>query len=144
MVLSFVVLAAFPLALGMASARAAKTWSVSMYGDDMTLEYEFIPANLTINVGDTVNWTAAVGTHTTTSLPNQAEWWESGALTPGNSFAHTFTVAGTYNYTSLIDPQMYGTVVVQQPTPEFPGFIAISTVAMAMLLGLLVERKLKD
>jgi hypothetical protein len=39
---------------------------------------------------------------------------------------------------------MYGTVVVQQPIPEFPGFIAISTVAMAVLLGLLIERKLRD
>ncbi len=144
MLLSLVFLAAFPLALGMAPVKAATTWNVSMYGDSMSEDYEFIPAIMNISVGDSVNWTSAVGTHTTTSGPNQAEWWDSGAVTPGSSFVHTFTLAGTYSYSSLIDPQMYGTVVVQQPTPEFPGFVAISTVAMAVILGLLVERKLKE
>ena len=139
-----ILLAVLPLALGAASARAAKTWNVSMNGDDMSQEYEFIPATINTSVGDTVNWTSVEGTHTTTSLPNQTEWWDSGSVTPGNSFVHTFTISGTYNYTSLVDPQMYGTVVVQQPTPEFPGLFAISAVAIAALLGLLVERKLRD
>jgi plastocyanin len=142
-ILSLSFIALLPLASGMVPARASKTWNVSMYGDDMTLEYVFIPANLTISVGDSVNWTSAIGTHTTTSLPNQGEWWDSGSLTPGESFAHTFNAAGTYNYTSLIDPEMYGTIVVQQPAAEFPGSILISALAIAVTMALLLERKLR-
>lgn len=144
LVLSFAVLAAPPLALGVAPARAAKTWGVSMWGDDMSQDYEFTPATLTISVGDTVNWTSMEGTHTTTSLPNQAEWWDSGPITLGKWYTFTFTIAGTYNYTSLIDPQMYGTIIVQQPAPEFPGSMVVSAMAIAGLLGLLIERKLRD
>jgi len=114
-----------------------------MYGDDMTLEYEFIPANLTINVGDTVTWIDEAGTHTATSLPNQAEWWDSGPLTLDQTFSHTFTHPGTYNYTSLIDPDMYGTIVVQQPAPEFPGSAAAVVVALAALFALFIERRLR-
>jgi plastocyanin len=140
---SLLVLAVSPLATKKGPARASKTWNVSMYGDDMTLEYEFVPATLTINVGDGVNWTCAVGTHTATSLPNQAEFWDSGPLTPDQSFVFTFTVPGTYNYTSLLDTDMNGTIVVQQPTPEFPGYAIAAAVGLSALLGLLVERKLK-
>ena len=115
-----------------------------MYGDTHDLDYVFTPSTLTIEVGDTVNWTCTEGTHTSTSLPNQAEWWDSGALTLGQSFTFTFTIPGTYNYTSLIDPDMYGTVIVQQPSPEFPGLTLVAAVALAAFLGLMVERELRD
>jgi plastocyanin len=142
--LSLVCLAALPLAFGVAPARAATTWNVSMYGEEMEQIYEFRPANLTINVGDTVNWTSTAMTHTTTADPGQAEWWDSGAVPVGQSYAHTFTIPGTYTYHSGVDPNMHGTIVVQQPTPEFPGFVALTTVALAVFLGLLLERKLRN
>jgi plastocyanin len=141
---SLLALTISPLATQKVPARASRTWNVSMYGDDMTLEYEFIPATLTIDVGDSVNWTCAVGTHTATSLPNQAESWDSGPLTPDQSFVFTFTSSGTYTYTSLLDPEMNGTIVVQQPSPEFPGYAVAAAVGLAVLLGLLVERKLRE
>jgi plastocyanin len=142
--LSLVFSAAFPFLFSTSSARAAKTWGVTVYGDTHDQNYVFTPSSLTIDVGDSVNWTCTEGTHTTTSLPNQVEWWDSGPLTLGQSFAFAFTVPGTYNYTSLIDADMYGTIVVQQPTPEYPGYAIAAVVAMAALLSLVVERKLRS
>jgi plastocyanin len=141
---TLVFLAALPLAQGGPSAKAATTWNVGMYGDDHTQDFKFDPAVINITVGDSVNWTSVIGTHTSTSNPNQAEWWDSGSVPPDKSFVRTFTVAGSYGFHCLIDPQMNGTVVVQQPIPEFPGFVSITAVAMAVLMGLIVERKLRD
>ncbi|HVP22457.1 MAG TPA: hypothetical protein VMS77_00940 [Conexivisphaerales archaeon] len=144
--IALVVMTALPVLGRGAPARASTTWDVSMYGDDMSGDYEFVPAAINITVGDTVNWTSVAGSHTSTSAPNQAEWWDSGVVARGDSFAHTFTVPGSYNYSSLIDPQMYGVVNVQSPTPtpEFPGFGLAIAVALAAFVGLLLERKLRS
>ncbi len=144
LLVSLFAVAAFSVLSYGAPAHASQTWNVSMYGDDMSQDYEFIPAVVNISVGDSVNWTSAAGSHTSTAAPNQAEYWDSGVLTPGQSFAHTFTIPGTYNYSSLIDPEMYGTVNVSQPAPEFPGFTVAVAVGLAAFFGLLLERKFRE
>lgn len=71
----------------------------------------FQPSNLSIKVGDTVEW-KNVGTtihHASTdsssainpadvSKPSDAKPFDSGFLQPGQTFSYTFTVPGTYKY----------------------------------------------
>ncbi|MGA1976176.1 MAG: hypothetical protein ABSG92_11135 [Conexivisphaerales archaeon] len=123
-------------------ARAATTWSVTMDTDTMA-GFIFNPQAIVINVGDTVNWTDVVGTHTTTSDPGQNESWDSGQLYLGQSFAFTFTIPGTYRYSSTLDDNMIGEVVVQAPVPEFPGPFAFVAVGLATCVGLALERALR-
>jgi plastocyanin len=107
-------------------------------------DYSFNPQAVYVSAGDTVNWTNEAGTpQTTTSDPMQAESWDSGSLNPGQSFVHTFTIPGTYTYTSTLDSNMYGEVVVQEPVPEFPGILAFAAVSLAVGVGLVLERGLR-
>src|SRR5579862_3242709 len=55
-------------------------------------------AEATINVGDTIQWVWDSGTHTSTSVKGSAESWDSGILTTGKTFDHTFTTAGVFVY----------------------------------------------
>ncbi|HVP23669.1 MAG TPA: plastocyanin/azurin family copper-binding protein [Conexivisphaerales archaeon] len=127
-------------------AKAARTWDVQMYGDDMNNVYQYIPQNITISVGDTVNWTDVSGLHSTTSDAGQGEWWDSGILSPGESYSHTFTVSGSFTYWSTypMDIDMVGAVVVRQAVPEFPGPAAMLVIAVVSFAGLLVERRLRS
>lgn len=59
----------------------------------------FSPTPLTINVGDTVQWTWAAGDnfHSVTSVEGSLESFDSGDQSVG-TFSHTFTHPGTYVY----------------------------------------------
>jgi plastocyanin len=60
----------------------------------------FSPSTITINVGDTVTWkNTDTVVHTATS---STALWDSGFLAAGATFSHTFTEAGTFNYTCTI------------------------------------------
>lgn len=80
-------------------------------------DFSFDPANVTINVGDSVRWTNDEGiggpSHTATS-DTQGQF-DSGVLTPGQSHTETFNGAGTFAYHCSIHTSMQGTVVVQAP-----------------------------
>jgi len=98
---------------------------------EMTDGLAFSPDVVTITSGQTVTWvnTSAMP-HTSTGdpeknplaalhpeyaqLPDGAEPWDSGILLPGDSFSHTFTVAGTYRYFCIphLAAGMVGTVEV--------------------------------
>lgn len=60
----------------------------------------FTPSDITIAPGTTVRWVVDDGSHTITpDNPNQPGAWTSVAVSAGQTFEHTFTVAGqTYNY----------------------------------------------
>jgi plastocyanin len=73
--------------------------------------YRFQPVMLNVPAGTAVTWTnTGSEPHTVTadpskaanradaSLPAGVEPWDSGLLTGGQSYSHTFTVAGTYKY----------------------------------------------
>jgi plastocyanin len=98
----------------------------------MTDQLEFVPATVTIQVGESVAWVnASAIPHTATDdpaknpvaqvfpeyakLPPGAMAWDSGLLQPGQSFAHTFTVPGTYAYFCIphVLSGMRGTITVQ-------------------------------
>jgi plastocyanin/LysM repeat protein len=82
----------------------------------------FNPGTITVRVGQQVVWVNNDSVpHTSTSgscsggtcIP--APGWDSGTLNPGQSFAFTFTTAGTYTYFCRIHgAAMQGTVVVTQ------------------------------
>lgn len=74
--------------------------------------FAFGPDRLTIPVGTTVVWTNdedAVD-HTATSDDGV---WDSGTLSPGDSYELTFDEAGTFPYSCLIHPSMTATIVVE-------------------------------
>ena len=60
----------------------------------------FTPQNVTIHVGDTVQWTWAANNHSSTSgTPGNPDGlWDSGVQNVGFVFSHTFTAAGTFPY----------------------------------------------
>lgn len=79
-------------------------------GEVSMIDFAFVPATITVNVGSAVNWlnTGAI-THTATS---DASVWNSGDLGPGDSFSYTFNVPGSYLYHCAIHIAMTGTVTV--------------------------------
>ncbi len=78
---------------------------------EMNDQMQFAPANLTIRAGQTVTWrNAGAMVHTSTCdpataqrpehavLPDGAAPWDSGLIRTGESWSHTFDVAGEYAY----------------------------------------------
>ncbi len=99
---------------------------------DSAQQLRFDPSELTIKVGQTVTWkNESQMPHTATcdpaqnpiakshpeyiELPAGAEPWGSEMLQPGDSFSHTFTVAGEYKYICIphVMSGMRGTITVE-------------------------------
>ena len=76
----------------------------------------YIPADLTVNVGDIVTWSNddVLGQHTVTSgAPGAHDGvFESGLLFPGETFSYTFNVVGQFDYHCHFHPWMTGVVNV--------------------------------
>jgi len=73
--------------------------------------FAFSPNSLTVPAGTTVTWTNKDGiTHTSTS--DQAVW-DSGGISPGQSFSVPFNTPGTFTYHCNIHPGMTATIIVQ-------------------------------
>lgn len=94
----------------------------------MTTALAFDPSEVTVRVGDTVEWrNKSILTHTVTTdptivrdtsnveIPEGAMVFDSGAVFPGEIFRYTFRAPGTYRYVSLPHESfaMHGTVVVE-------------------------------
>jgi plastocyanin len=101
------LLAATLLGFGPAPAAAQAEPAASVGMEAMA----FAPTTITVRVGDTVRWDNTSDTvHTVTAdagqaadpasvaLPAGSEAFDSGFMQPGDSFSHTFGVAGTYTY----------------------------------------------
>ncbi len=87
------------------SARAAASGSVTIS------DFQFAPAQITINQGDTVTWTNDGPTPHSATAPNGS--FDTGIFPAGQSRSHTFNDAGTFSYICTPHPNMQGTVVVQ-------------------------------
>jgi plastocyanin len=86
-------------------ARAAGTTAVPIK------DFEFKPAKVTVNEGDTINWTNEdTAPHTATASDGS---FDTGNLKKGASGSHKFTKSGTFAYICAIHPNMKGTVVVK-------------------------------
>jgi len=76
----------------------------------------FSPASLTINVGDTVEWTNAdTAAHTVTGgspADGPSGVFDSSLIMGGASFENTFDEAGSYDYFCMVHPWMVGDIQV--------------------------------
>ncbi len=96
---------------------------------DMTMTLNFSPQTATIKAGQVVLWrNQSLFGHTVTFdrtkadnpndvvLPAGAEPFSSGDIPPGETFAHKFTVPGTYRYICRKHEgqNMTGTIIVTQ------------------------------
>ena len=113
----------FRLVVVMALLLAGLRADAALYGVDMQ-NIQFIPSDLTINVGDTVMWSNRDATrHDTVSgaggIPDGN--WNSNdqygrLMLPGESFSHAFNTPGTYSYycTPHVEFGMSGSITVVQ------------------------------
>lgn len=96
--------------LGARIALAAPAASIKM----SDAPPKFIPAKVTIKVGQTVQWTnnaatlhsvdadpAMVQSPKDVALPAGAKPFDSGFMSPGATFEYTFKVPGVYKYTCV-------------------------------------------
>jgi plastocyanin len=73
-------------------------------------DFAFQPASVTVAVGTTITWTNRDSApHTVTFRDGMAD---SGELSGGQTFRHTFATAGSFDYYCRIHPHMTGVVVV--------------------------------
>ena len=87
------------------SATAAASGSVTI------ADFQFTPAQITVNQGDTVTWTNNGPTPHSATAPDGT--FDTGIFPAGQSRSHTFTEAGTFSYICTPHPNMHGTIVVQ-------------------------------
>jgi len=79
------------------------------------LDNRFVPTKLTVSAGTTVVWTNnGENSHNTTSFNGL---WDSGLLTHGQSYQHTFSQAGAYRFlcSQHFLEGMTGTITVTPP-----------------------------
>ena len=87
------------------------------------VNFAFAPQKVVISVGGSVTWTNKDDVAHTATASNGS--FDSGNLSNGQSWTHTFTKAGTYAYVCTYHPNMTGTIVVQPvatPTPATSGY----------------------
>ncbi len=74
-------------------------------------DFQFAPASVTIDVGDTVTWNNDGPTaHSATADDGE---FDTGIFDAGQSRSHTFDQAGTFSYFCTPHPNMQGTVTVR-------------------------------
>lgn len=88
-----------------AAARAAANGSVAI------ADFQFTPAQITIDQGDTVTWTNNGPTPHSATAPDGS--FDTGIFPAGQSRSHTFNDAGTFSYICTPHPNMHGTIVVR-------------------------------
>ena len=79
--------------------------------------YLYEPDTIQVNAGDTVTWTNTDdASHTVTSGSgtdeNMGAEFDSGMMSTGKTFEHTFGAAGEFPYFCIIHPDMIGKVLV--------------------------------
>jgi LPXTG-motif cell wall-anchored protein len=87
------------------TARAAATGSVTI------ADFQFTPAQITVDQGDTVTWKNNGPSAHSATAPNGS--FDTGILPAGESGSHTFSEAGTFSYICTPHPDMHGTIVVR-------------------------------
>jgi LPXTG-motif cell wall-anchored protein len=87
------------------TAKAAASGSVTI------ADFQFTPAQITIDQGDTVTWTNNGPSAHSATAPDGG--FDTGILPAGESGSHTFNEAGTFSYVCTPHPNMHGTIVVR-------------------------------
>lgn len=87
------------------TARAAASGSVTI------ADFQFTPAQITIDQGDTVTWKNNGPSAHSATAPDGS--FDTGIFSAGESRSHTFSEAGTFSYICTPHPNMHGTIVVR-------------------------------
>jgi plastocyanin len=102
-----------PTAAPPAASAAPSTAGGGSTGTTVSIkDFSFDPAGLTAKVGQEITWTnTGSATHTVTF---DAGGVDSGSLSAGSTFKHTFDTAGTFTYHCSFHSAMQSTVTVSQ------------------------------
>ena len=94
--------------LGCGSKHAAKTYQVEIKG------MQYVPAQLTVDVGDTIVWTNNdVLPHTVTSGVPSPTTFDSKEIGANATWSLTVSAAGDYTYNCSYHPTMHGQLTVR-------------------------------
>jgi plastocyanin len=105
--MKFVWLAAVLLAAVLISGCAQTISAQQAYNVEI-VNFAFVPAEITINAGDTVNWTNKdTAVHDVTSSLFDHD------INPGESFSFAFNQTGIYDYHCDIHRSMKGRIIVR-------------------------------
>jgi len=132
-------------------AVAAIAPTLAANGAVSIVDKEFQPTTIVVAQGDTVAWNVAKSMgepHSVTSgrsnEANAGSLFDSGIATlkdNGQTFAHTFKVAGTFDYFCKVHPaQMTGKVVVLAPGQSAPPVVGPAPTEVKT--GIPAERRL--
>jgi LPXTG-motif cell wall-anchored protein len=101
-----------PVAQTQKRRKRKKPAAVAAATENVTIsDFQFTPAQITIQQGDTVTWTNEGPTaHSATASDGS---FDTGIFSAGGSRSHTFDEAGTFAYICTPHPNMTGTVVVE-------------------------------
>lgn len=99
-------------------AKSSSTPAKKTHAVDIK-DFAFTPSELKIKTGDSVIFTQRDGTiHTVDTDPHpqhtQLLGFDSGSLSQGQSYTHTFTKAGTFSYHCSPHPNMTAKIVVEE------------------------------
>lgn len=109
-VVTSLVLAASPM-IAMANAQDYTTQHYTANQVSVSIsDTGYSPQTLHIQAGTTVVWRNYGNMPHTVTFNNYS--LNSGTISPGSSFSHTFTTSGTWNYYCQFHPSMTGSVVV--------------------------------
>lgn len=79
----------------------------------------FDPASVTVTTGSTIIW-KNMGTHNHTATSGspsaRSGLFDSGPLSPNQSFQQTFSTPGNFAYFCTVHPEMTGMIIVQAPS----------------------------
>src|SRR5882757_7517989 len=94
-----------------ASGSASKAVGAPVTTNAIAIQnFAFSPATVPIKAGTTITWTNRdQDAHTVTATKRS---FHSATLNTGDTFRHTFTTPGTYEYLCTIHPFMTATIVV--------------------------------
>lgn len=142
------------IATGLASVFLPLAAAAQSTANVRIVDYSFDPGSIVVVIGvnNTVTW-SNMGSHTHTVTADDNSF-NSGNISPGSSFTHTFTVPGTYSYHCNIHQYMKATIVVESASttstststsggiPEFPyGALTVTAITLLVLVSYLVARQ---
>lgn len=96
-------------------ASKPKAGSKSKAGTKVDMKnIQFVPMNVTVKMGQTVTWTNSDSVaHNVTKEGGPGADFKSSTLNGGDTFSHTFTAAGKFDYVCTIHPSQTGNVTVK-------------------------------
>ena len=100
--------------------KRKKPAAVAAATENVTIsDFQFTPAQITVQQGDTVTWTNEGPTaHSATASDGS---FDTGIFSAGGSRSQTFDEAGTFAYICTPHPNMQGTVVVESSSSGGSG-----------------------